>query len=1136
MRKVIFFIIAILLFAIPALAGSGGSPYSDSTAIPHVNWADTYDTAGEGTDNWILTWADDGNQYGAWGDGYGWQECASYTYGTGISKFTGTYDSYSVTDEQLHDSCTKTCSSNPYSTSGLPDEWTWGMLAYYDGTNDRIYGVFTDGDSGGHCRLKYSDDKGCTWSNASWDFSDGFFGKFGGATFLQMGQNYSANSDGYVYIYAREPCSGFNCYKDKIFLARAPKESTSILTQGNWKYWNGSGWSSDIADTDAVFTWTGKIGPIVTVSYDPDLGKYLLAFVTSASGFDWALFESANPTGPWYEVAVYDNFKGHSSYTWHWVSFAPKWYRNNGKGVTLIYGGQHNGTPDADQFHSREGAFTSDFCFSVDGDDNNTCACSIGEHCKTIEKFNQMYNNYAGADTRFLFKANDEWNYGSKATEFSNAGLSYEDDFLKLRKSGTGDTDRAKIGAFTGDGTYISGTYDWETDPSGYGNRPHFDGDDIDSHASVSAVVDGNTENPETGLRYITVENLWISNWLGEAGGSITPHGILFDNYWENAGTYYITVQNNLIHYMEGNGILVYRGGTHLGGQGVHLFSHNKILNNTLYHIDQEDIKARGCAFGGGAAIVSQSSQGGGVEMSGNTIYDCSAECLGNYYQYNTVNPNLVQGNKTWNCKSAHVHSTDSIALSRWNFQSTYDAGGDLKEPYWCSGYGGDTWPNCTSTEWSGFMPEYGIDNAWNIPNRKTLIGNLMHGQLRSITGGWSTGIALTWTTGSDDEFTVRVHNNTVVDSRRNISVTDDDLGRGDDGTDSYIRFNISSFYDTRTLSGENITGRTVCDAVDSQGRLISNYNNWYSSGQGYGPDSDCVGANDITTDPKLETTTDSSWRFPPDRTTITWKDFRLTKDSPGKDPANTAYIALVAPGDDCNGGVGCDATLEVDYVRAFWPGDYITVATRTNTVQVTDIDYSTGILTLASGIDRDDGDKVYLNPYKWADGVQDPNTGWYGNTADWGGIEYAGDQAPTLGDEPLEQDHTTAIDLVITARNPTVGVSDDHDWSDFIVCTNGGSLSDCLASIVWASYDETVTPLTTTIPGNTLSPNTEYWWTARTHNDWPYEGEWQSTLDAFSTSAAYGATMSATPLGSGLGATMQATPLGSGLGATMVE
>jgi hypothetical protein len=338
------------------------SPYSASTFITDITWSGTEDEYGAGADNWVFTWADDGYQYSGWGDGYGWQvtDC-TYTTGTGISYIDGTYDSFTGYDVQLEEDvdCPKTSCATNYASSGIDDWYSFGILAYDDGSSDRLYGVFHNGVAtpSGDVRVKYSTDKGCTWTNFGWSLSNGYGAAFSRATFLQAGQNYGDAQDSYVYIYGGNE-GPFNTYGNSVYLARAPKSSASIGTQGNWEYWDGSGWDSDIGNRGAVLTWTGKIGVVVTASYNADLARYLLAITWSDSGADWALFEGENPWGPWYEVAVYNDWQSKGG-KFHWWGFAPKFWRNNGKDFTLVYGGQG---VDNDKAYFRTGSFTITSC------------------------------------------------------------------------------------------------------------------------------------------------------------------------------------------------------------------------------------------------------------------------------------------------------------------------------------------------------------------------------------------------------------------------------------------------------------------------------------------------------------------------------------------------------------------------------------------------------------------------------------------------------------------------------------------------------------------------------------------------------------------------------------------------------
>ncbi|MEJ1971795.1 MAG: hypothetical protein WDM96_04665 [Lacunisphaera sp.] len=62
-----------LALLLPIIAAAGAEPpYPPSPVIADItfDWS-THRREGQGSDNWQLTWADDGNLYGAWGDGGG---------------------------------------------------------------------------------------------------------------------------------------------------------------------------------------------------------------------------------------------------------------------------------------------------------------------------------------------------------------------------------------------------------------------------------------------------------------------------------------------------------------------------------------------------------------------------------------------------------------------------------------------------------------------------------------------------------------------------------------------------------------------------------------------------------------------------------------------------------------------------------------------------------------------------------------------------------------------------------------------------------------------------------------------------------------------------------------------------------
>jgi len=134
--------------------------------------------------------------------------------------------------------------------------------------------------------------------------------------------------------------------------------------------------------------------------------------------------------------------------------------------------------------------------------------------------------------------------------------------------------------------------------------------------------------------------------------------------------------------------------------------------------------------------------------------------------------------------------------------------------------------------------------------------------------------------------------------------------------------------------------------------------------------------------------------------------DFSLQSDSGAIDAGGR--LTDVATADDCNGGVGCDTTIQVDNATFFQDGfgiqdvwttanvneDWICVGTVSNCAQIDSINYSTNILTMKNALDRDDGDDVWL--YKDSSG----EVVLLGTAPDYGAHEYGalGSQSVAIG------------------------------------------------------------------------------------------------------------------------------------------
>src|SRR6185295_19733526 len=67
------------------------NPVPRSTFIKEVRWApvETIRRAAQGSDNWPLTWADDGALYGAYGDGNGFEPFDKEKLSLGLARIDG---------------------------------------------------------------------------------------------------------------------------------------------------------------------------------------------------------------------------------------------------------------------------------------------------------------------------------------------------------------------------------------------------------------------------------------------------------------------------------------------------------------------------------------------------------------------------------------------------------------------------------------------------------------------------------------------------------------------------------------------------------------------------------------------------------------------------------------------------------------------------------------------------------------------------------------------------------------------------------------------------------------------------------------------------------------------------------------
>ena len=317
-------------------------------------------------DNWHMTWAKNDKQYVSLCDGAGLPGTPTGSYNSRIYSATG--HPPDVTFEFLP--------AYP-DLVGPARYYNFGILAL-DG---RIYSFLSThkrewpSEFAG-AKLIYSPDGGLTWCNQDgttpvrWEQGSDrsrrnllFFGEPGDAfsllTVLQMGQNYQANTDGFVYLYA--PNGSVEGSMNQLVLCRVAKDR--ILDRGSYEFFTGrrtdgaAGWSRRIADRGVVHTFpTGWVNqrdhpyawqPSV-VHYAPT-GQYLMAnwgMGCTPDGQYWfgkpsylGFWTAPQPWGPWTQIHEEMAWTpaGESGARAYQPQIAPKWISPDGKSFWLVW-------------------------------------------------------------------------------------------------------------------------------------------------------------------------------------------------------------------------------------------------------------------------------------------------------------------------------------------------------------------------------------------------------------------------------------------------------------------------------------------------------------------------------------------------------------------------------------------------------------------------------------------------------------------------------------------------------------------------------------------------------------------------------------------------------------------------------
>lgn len=336
-----------------------GAPYPGSPVISgvHFDWS-THRREAPGSDNWPLTWADDGHQYTSWGDGGGFGGTNSDgRVDMGIVRIEGGKDGYIGINING--------GKNPESgNTTWPDDYrgmkTYALLSIDGGVLYTFLSPLSDVNNWRFARLAKSTDRGETWTEIpSVEFTKEQ--GLGLPWILQAGQDYGAAEDGYVYVYFTElqNAADFDVQKPgEIVLARVPRDA--IEDRAQYEFFTGLDaggdptWSTDMTQREPVFEDPNGVMRQST-QYNPVLDRYLMTTShTLWNGGNLGIFDAPHPWGPWTTVMYAFGWPDNGAVprdTFYW-NFSPKWWSASGLDFVLVFTGRSSN----DSWNSVEGS------------------------------------------------------------------------------------------------------------------------------------------------------------------------------------------------------------------------------------------------------------------------------------------------------------------------------------------------------------------------------------------------------------------------------------------------------------------------------------------------------------------------------------------------------------------------------------------------------------------------------------------------------------------------------------------------------------------------------------------------------------------------------------------------------------
>jgi hypothetical protein len=330
-------------------------------------------------DGYKMTWDADDRQFVTVNDGSGWVENPKAFYGARLWAIGG----------GIQDAVFSEVSGYPdLDDSTRPDNspryFGHGLLA----VRGRLYQFLSTLDQATErprhwtgSKLIYSVDKGRTWCNQDgsspviwedWSMQSrerlAFFkerhGAFSLLSILQMGRDYAANRDGYIYVYGLN--GNVDGRMNELVMFRVP--TGEVLNRRAYEYFGGrrgdgsARWVKDIEARAAVHTfpkgWVNRTNLfpddlvveswLPSVVYNEALGVYMMASAgigcaTDGSEFGkpsyLGLWVSSTPWGPWSQIHEETAWLpgGDSAARAYAPQISPKWIAADGKSFWLVW-------------------------------------------------------------------------------------------------------------------------------------------------------------------------------------------------------------------------------------------------------------------------------------------------------------------------------------------------------------------------------------------------------------------------------------------------------------------------------------------------------------------------------------------------------------------------------------------------------------------------------------------------------------------------------------------------------------------------------------------------------------------------------------------------------------------------------